>query len=171
MPSGRYPLKAVNDMSTLEQLQNWFNMHCDNDWEHDERVRIRNLDNPGWRVELDVSSTLLENAAFAPVKHGDPEQREGDWIDCEVKDAVFIGMGSWNMLERLLLIFLRWAEDNTDTSAWDGEVKELLHQLKQNNTVDELRTFYRRIDDIPPEHPQKAKLAKSFTAVWNKLVT
>ena len=35
-------------MDTIKRLEKWFFSHCDIDWEHDNRIEIYNLDNPGW---------------------------------------------------------------------------------------------------------------------------
>ena len=47
-------------MDTMKRLEKWFFSHCDNDWEHDNRIEIYNLDNPGWGVKIDLSDTFNE---------------------------------------------------------------------------------------------------------------
>ena len=156
-------------MSTLKRLQDWYRIHCNNDWEHDERIKIINLDNPGWRVEIDISSTILEGKKYIPQKSGNPEQRENDWIDCSINDNIFVGIGSYNMLEKIISEFLQWAEKNTDTSEWNREVEDLIgeieecRRLSKEDAIGKMRKLYRKIeDDIPSEHPQKEYLLHLF---------
>lgn len=51
-------------MNTVKRLEDWFFTHCDNDWEHSNRIEIYNLDNPGWGVKIDLEETLLEEIQF-----------------------------------------------------------------------------------------------------------
>lgn len=55
-------------MSVLSELQDWFEKQCDDDWEHGEGVQIRNLDNPGWMVQIHLEGTALEGVAFQRLK-------------------------------------------------------------------------------------------------------
>jgi hypothetical protein len=52
-------------MDTLQELQNWYQSHCDGDWEHSNGVRIGNLDNPGWSVMIDLVGTELAERVFS----------------------------------------------------------------------------------------------------------
>ena len=54
-------------MELLKRLQNWYKMHCDGDWEHSYGVIIDTLDNPGWKLSVDLTDTLLEDAEFLPI--------------------------------------------------------------------------------------------------------
>ncbi len=81
-------------------------MHCDGDWEHSYGITIDTLDNPGWKVSIDLSDTLLENANFEPVQIGDSESNNDAWIFCHKSQSCFIGMGGCYDLEKKLKIFL-----------------------------------------------------------------
>jgi hypothetical protein len=91
----------------LARLQAWYVANCDGDWEHQYGVTIESLDNPGWRVTIDLTGTSLEAREFEDV-----EIRRGDrdWLDCHVQDKKFVaGCGPRNLPE-LLTTFLDWAE-------------------------------------------------------------
>jgi Immunity protein 53 len=45
----------------LAFLEQWFLRHCDGDWEHDTRIEISTLDNPGWYLTVFLSSSELED--------------------------------------------------------------------------------------------------------------
>lgn len=170
------------NMDILVQLEKWFKIHCDDDWEHDERITIYNIDNPGWNVHISLEGTLLEETEFKRIKFGDPEDRENKWLDCFKQGGIYIGLGSWDMLERIIMEFLVWADNNTDTSPWNDKVDELFRRCAEceericenieNNSesIHELRDIFRKIDDIPNEHKKKRELFDRFYSVWNKIV-
>jgi immunity protein 53 of polymorphic toxin system len=47
---------------TLRRFQNWYQAHCNGDWEHHAGVTIDTLDNPGWsvRIHLTGMSSVLD---------------------------------------------------------------------------------------------------------------
>ena len=63
-------------MNLIEWLQNWYEKYCDGDWEHDEHFVIRNIDNPGWRVTINLVGTNCENKPFTNIEI---ENSEVDW--------------------------------------------------------------------------------------------
>jgi hypothetical protein len=90
----------------LEELQAWYERQCDGDWEHDYGVTIGTLDNPGWRVEINLVGTPLERRAFPAVVDLAPAR---EWLHCEVADGKFRGNGGAPMLGPILRLFLDWA--------------------------------------------------------------
>lgn len=159
-------------MDTIQRLENWFFSHCDNDWEHDEKIAIYNLDNPGWGVKIDLKGTLLEDIDFDPIKYGDSEDRDATWIICVKQETTYIGLGSYKMLDSILTAFLDWADAKTDTSPWDEPVLRLTSEIKRlaketpEDVIERLRAIYDEIFDIPTEHPQKRDLLNLFDNVW-----
>ena len=155
-------------MNTVKRLEDWFFTRCDNDWEHSNRIEIYNLDNPGWGVKIDLEETLLEEIQFDRVEYGDSEDRTATWLKCYKEEKVFIGLGSYNILEVILQRFLDWAELNTDTTPWDNVVSQLDTEIrlaakdKSFDTKEHLRNIYKRIADIPVEHPQRQNLQKKL---------
>lgn len=159
-------------MNTVKRLEDWFFIHCDNDWEHSNRIEIYNLDNPGWGVKIDLEETLLEEIQFDKVEYGDSEDRTATWLKCYKEEKIFIGLGSYNMLEIILQRFLDWAELNTDTTPWDSVVSQLDAEIRlvakdrSFDAKEHLRNIYKRIADIPVEHPQRKNLLKTFDDAW-----
>ena len=153
-------------MELLNRLQDWYQVHCDGDWEHSYGVKIDTLDNPGWRLTIDVAETLLEDVDFTPICVSESDF----WIDCKKVNGSFVGTGGPDSLEKLLSVFLEWAEKNADTKKWDDEVDALSSQCQNCNSLEEFRKLYYLIDDIPVEHPRKNKLETLFNEKWNKFV-
>ena len=41
-------------LDLIKQLENWYNSRCDGDWEHEFGIKIDTLDNPGWKITIDI---------------------------------------------------------------------------------------------------------------------
>jgi len=91
----------------LQRLQQWYRAQCNGDWEHSYGVKVDTLDNPGWRLRIDLEETDLATAAFSPLS---VERSDTDWVHCKVEQSAFHGHGGAENLTELLDIFLRWAE-------------------------------------------------------------
>lgn len=90
-------------------LQKWYQVHCDGDWEHDQRIRIKTIDNPGWSVTINLMNTELQEKSFIKFEY---DRSPLNWLICFVKDDKFEGRcGPLNLLE-VLHIFRKWATKN-----------------------------------------------------------
>jgi len=60
-------------------MESWFSSHCDGDWEHDTRVEISTLDNPGWFLSINLTASELEGVTleYAVFRDEDPT-----WVHC-----------------------------------------------------------------------------------------
>lgn len=94
-------------MDTLQELQNWYQSHCDGDWEHSNGVRIGNVDNPGWSVTIDLAETDLAGRDFPEIRC---LEHESEWLLCRVVNDKFEGAGGPFMLEIILRTFLDWSD-------------------------------------------------------------
>jgi len=56
-------------------IEKWYRSRCDGDWEHHWDASIETLDNPGWRIQLDLRETKAEGRTSEWVK-----------INCSVDD-------------------------------------------------------------------------------------
>ncbi|MCE7935504.1 MAG: rhodanese-related sulfurtransferase [Chlorobi bacterium CHB2] len=94
-------------MNELERIQHWFISHCDGEYEHHHGVSITTLDNPGWKLRIDLEGTELEDRLFK-----DFEIDEGDkrWIFCRKHHLFFEGACDTHSLFEMLNIFLDWSE-------------------------------------------------------------
>ena len=94
-------------MTTLDGLQRWYAAQCDGEWEHQQGVQISTLDNPGWRVIIDLKGTNLAGATFTEISDLGPE---ADWFRCWVEGQQFHGACGPHLLDAILGHFLRWTE-------------------------------------------------------------
>jgi hypothetical protein len=92
-------------MNTLKKLEEWYDSHCDGDWEHGERIRVTTLDNPGWGIDINLDDTELKAKPFQPIE---VERDERDWLHCHIKNGRFLIRGGPRNLEEGILIFVDW---------------------------------------------------------------
>ena len=87
-------------------LQNWYDKHCNGEWEHTYGIKIETLDNPGWKVDIDLHGTSLESKLFEDLK---VEKTEDDWYHCFIHEGVFKGRGGTNNLKDIIAFFQKWS--------------------------------------------------------------
>ena len=98
-------------LSALEQLEKWYVARCDGLWEHTWGVEIGTLDNPGWRVRINLNETPQDGAALEMVKI---ERSDRDWIFYWAAENQFqIACGPENLSEAIQL-FIEWFESDHD---------------------------------------------------------
>jgi len=71
------------DFSALEK---WYLDRCDGYWEHSWGVKIQTLDNPGWRIEINLNETTAQLRILPRQKI---ERTESDWIHYWVEKETF----------------------------------------------------------------------------------
>ena len=100
-------------MDTLLRLQLWYAAQCNGDWEHQSGIRVGTLDNPGWSVEINLVDTPLEGQSFVEIAEGvgpDTHPYQSRWLHCSIRDGAWHGVGDETQLNRLLILFLDWAD-------------------------------------------------------------
>jgi hypothetical protein len=100
-------------MNTITKLQNWYHSQCNGDWEHGFGVKIETLDNPGWKISINLEDTDLEGKEFPEVSYGVGENADAsgdDWIICKVVGKKFEAFGGPHKFEELLQVFLKWKD-------------------------------------------------------------
>ena len=98
----------------LTELERWYANHCNGDWEHQEGIEITTLDNPGWRLIINLADTELEGERFETVE--EDYDHETAWLRCWVENGKFQAAGGPLELSRMLRIFLDWAARHSSRS-------------------------------------------------------
>lgn len=49
-------------MNAIKWIENWYQIHCNDDWGHSFGIRIEIIDNPGWSVKIHTRHTAVINA-------------------------------------------------------------------------------------------------------------
>jgi hypothetical protein len=102
-------------MNTLERLQTWYARQCNGEWEHSCGIIIQSCDNPGWWVKINLAGTPLQQQAFTEIAEGVDVRRfpqGSQWLSCHRENNTWQGAGDETKLERILEVFLAWAEEN-----------------------------------------------------------
>lgn len=97
----------MDSLNLIVDLQTWYDAQCDGDWEHGFGIAINTLDNPGWRVAINLCGTILEDKVFDMKVNLEHETK---WIECKVEKNQFLGYGGPKMLAEILQTFLKWAQ-------------------------------------------------------------
>ena len=95
-------------MRSIERLELWYAAQCNGEWEHGYGVTICTLDNPGWRLRIQLAGTPLAGRPFAKLEVDIDD--DSAWMHYEVKDAEFVGHGGPLMLHQIIRVFLDWAD-------------------------------------------------------------
>jgi len=90
---------------SLSSLERWYAAHCNGEWEHGYGIKIETLDNPGWRIQIDLRDTKKQGSTIERVGI---DRNDNDWIQCWIEKGQFqIACGPLNLSESIE-IFLRW---------------------------------------------------------------
>jgi hypothetical protein len=95
------PGRSTDDALTL--LQRWYLSRCDGEWEHRHGVTIESLDNPGWRVTIDLAGLPMAGTGCDWAKI---DRSEHDWLHWRVADQRFEGGCGATNLGELIGTFL-----------------------------------------------------------------
>jgi hypothetical protein len=101
--------KSVNlpDMADeLTWLQEWYAANCDGDWEHTYGITIESLDNPGWKIEIDLTDTSLADRPFVSQSN---LAGSSSWWDCKVEGGKFRGFCGPRDIGLVVGVFRTWA--------------------------------------------------------------
>lgn len=74
------------NIDDVTYLEDWYARHCDGDWEHDARIRIRTLDNPGWQLWVNIEGTELSGKVIPRTRE---ELSDEDWTDLRCDGSAF----------------------------------------------------------------------------------
>ena len=90
----------------LKWLAAWYQLQCDGDWEHQHGVEVGTLDNPGWRLRVNLAGTELEGRYM---ERRVLDRSSDDWMQCWLEDDCFHAAGGPTNLGELLRAFQAWA--------------------------------------------------------------
>ncbi|MFI5589994.1 Imm53 family immunity protein [Amycolatopsis sp. NPDC051758] len=83
-------------------LSEWFSSQCDGDWEHEFGVRLETLDNPGWRLLVDIVGTGVEGRVLPRSK---VDLGAGRWLWTSADGKSYEGSCDVRSLRELVAAF------------------------------------------------------------------
>lgn len=91
-------------------LADWYVRHCDGDWEHGGGIALGTLDNPGWRLAVDIEGTEADGVV---IETQVVERSEDDWLHYWCDGSTFhVACGPRNVNE-LLTVFESFVRENS----------------------------------------------------------
>jgi hypothetical protein len=108
----------------VKWLSEWYIRNCNGDWEHEFGVTIDTLDNPGWKIKIDLVRTSMEDMPFdeihVNVEPSNPEQGGGgltSWWICKVVEGAFVAYCGPRDLDKVMGYFENgWSGDSVIVS-------------------------------------------------------
>jgi hypothetical protein len=97
----------MRDATILQRFQWWYFSECNGDWEHQHGITINTIDNPGWGIRIDLSTTPADARQF---NRFEIERAEDDWIHAWVEDHKWNAACGPLNLEEALGLFVAWTE-------------------------------------------------------------
>src|SRR5271170_7418203 len=105
------PLGAsMHDDDSLKFLQQWYADHCDGEWEHHYGIKIETLDNPGWRVTIDLTDTGLQEFPLTAIEHRMEDRLL--WCRCWRDERAFQAACGAYGLKAVVATFIEWESRN-----------------------------------------------------------
>ena len=100
-------MHSVPVETPISLLEKWYFERCNGDWEHSWGVKIETLDNPGWRLRINLNETRAENRVLERTRI---DRSENDWMMYWVEERVFhAACGPLNLSEAIK-VFIGWFE-------------------------------------------------------------
>ena len=97
----------------FSRLIEWYQSHCDDDWEHQYGIKLETLDNPGWLLVIDLRGTALDGQTMEAIKEGITAEENPElptWFHCSIRDNKFQGACDPTQIVRLFEEFERFRE-------------------------------------------------------------
>jgi len=112
--------EAVRDaaVTNLHRLETWCSNQAGGLWDRGCALRIETLDDPGWRVSIDLRGTELIARSYDELRDLCPGE---GWMHCRVRNGYFEGCGGPFKLDEILGHFLDWAGTEAPVAAWSGD--------------------------------------------------
>jgi len=86
-------------------IEKWYRNRCNGDWEHQWGVTIETLDNPGWRIQIDLRETKAQGRTSQWVEIN---RSADDWLRYRaVADKFEAACGPLNLSEAFQ-VFTSW---------------------------------------------------------------
>ena len=97
---------SADQPTALGRRQAWYQSQCDGEWEHGYGISISTLDNPGWRISIDLHDLKLADTAFETMTEN--IEHPTDWMRCWKDESKFEAACGPIRLEDVINVFLKW---------------------------------------------------------------
>ena len=147
-------------------LQQWYQAHCNGNWERDCRIHLGTLDNPGWSLTINLEGTELENKNFQKIK--DTDRSEEDWTVCRVENTKFEAYGGVENLPGVLKVFRYWTENKPfDFTLGNTKIAE---ESIEENDFSWLQQWYQDYCNGDWEHDRRIHFRNVDSPGWSLII-
>lgn len=144
-------------------LQQWFQDHCNGNWEHGAGILLRTLDNPGWTLKINVQNTELAIKKFQKIN--DIYRSEEDWIMCAVRDTKFDAACGVENLPTALKVFRHWVKNESFDFALENT--NLMEQSIEEDDFLWLQQWFQAYCNGDWEHDSGIQLRTTDNPGWS----
>ncbi len=92
-------------LNPLNWLQQWYSDQLCHQDGNSVDIKIYNIDNPGWGLDIKLKGTALEAVPFKEIKIN---RSEHEWLFCRVLEGVFDSAGDTFKLFEILQTYQNW---------------------------------------------------------------
>jgi hypothetical protein len=78
-------------------------------WKHEFRLSMDTLDNPDWKITIDLNNPDIINKIFETYK---VERAKNNWCCCWIENLKFEGRGGAKNLREILEVFFSWLQED-----------------------------------------------------------
>ena len=100
---------SLSSSDNFTWLEHWYLSQCDGSWEHGSAITIETLDNPGWRVKINLNGTRF--AAMLNTEIKESYESDSDWMICRITEGVYDAAGGPLRLGAMIQTFRSWIEN------------------------------------------------------------
>jgi len=94
----------MESSEAIEIIKKWYQTKCNGTWEHEFGIEIKNIDNPGWHINI------RDDFKKIPLTYK-MEYTESNWIHVNATDVNFSAYGGPGNLNDLLIFAAKWLTD------------------------------------------------------------
>lgn len=91
----------MKSSNAIEIITKWYQIKCDGQWEHEYGIEIKNIDNPGWCIQIKEDEKKL------PFTY-EVEFSDENWVHIKATEYNFSAYGGPINLNELLEQAAKW---------------------------------------------------------------
>lgn len=130
----------MSNLDSITILQQWYECNCNNNWEHENGVKIESLDNPGWSISLDLTDTPLDGLIYSVNKQSINTDK---WYSITVENNILKGFGN-DLSEIIQLFYQGFLLPNLQTSLF----RYTIYTNLENSTIKLWRPLIAKMIDL-----------------------
>ncbi len=143
--------------NNLLWLIDWYAHQYGNNLPHQVGIKIKNIDNPGWSITINIQDIDLKDKEFQEIR---VDRTENDWFFCKIENGFFqVYCGTFNF-DEALQTFRDWVEKK----------HTLIENFKLDDSLFWIVNWYDSQCDGDWEHSSGIKIETIVNTNWNVVI-